>query len=135
MQLLTVVERLWPDACHAEGSNLAVLLHTGTDAHSGPWLAGCRDDAASGSLVHLLGAYTMSLVDLPPLKPPPLKPPFKAPLKPRSGLNAEVLATLLIATFPEEFVIPALNFAPLGCALKTKAKPIATKFILKGFQT
>ena len=117
VQLLTVVERLWPDACHAEGSNLAVLLRTGTDAHSGPWLAGRRDDAAPGSLVRLLGAYTMSLVDL------------------RSGLNAAILATLLIATFPEEFVIPALNFAPLSCALKTKAKPIATKFIPKGFQT
>ena len=48
VQLLTVVERLWPDASHAEGSTLAVLLRTGTDAHSGPWLVGCRDDAASG---------------------------------------------------------------------------------------
>ena len=52
----------------------------------------------------------------------------------RSGLNAAVLETLLIATFPEEFVIPALNFAPLSCALKTKAKPIATKFIPKDFK-
>ena len=85
VRLLNLVERLWPDACHTDGSDLAVLLDTGTDMHSGPWITIPRDDRVARSLVRLLGAHTMSRIDL------------------RSGLNAAALAILVIATSPQEF--------------------------------
>ena len=81
VRFLNLVERL----CHTDGSDLAALLDTGTDMHSGPWITIPRDDRVPHSLVRLLGAYTMSRIDL------------------RSALNAAALAILVTATSPEEF--------------------------------
>ena len=84
----TSISHCQPLAGRMQGSDLSTLPSRGMDMHSGPWITVARDDKVPPSLVRLLGASTMSRIDL------------------RSGLNAAALALILIATLPEEFWVP-----------------------------
>ena len=84
----TLIAQLWPDASQDPASDLYNLLKLGEDPHQSPWTHGCQDYTLPTSLLRLFTEQVLQMLDA------------------RSSLVAGALATLLIATAPEEFGIP-----------------------------
>ena len=87
-RLCGLVARLWPDACQDDDSDLAMILGLGNGAHAGPWTTSDHGLPMPQALGRLLDMHILRRLDV------------------RSGLIAAALATMLIATAPEEFGIP-----------------------------
>ena len=87
-QLPTLIAQLWPDASQDQDSDLYTLLELGEDPHQGPWRYGRPSYVLPTSLSRLFTVRVLQVLDV------------------RSSLVAGALATLLIATAPEEFGVP-----------------------------
>ena len=97
-QLPMLLAQLWPDASQDPDSDLSILLQLGEDPHQGPWRYGRPTYLLPTSLSRLFTEQVLQVLDL------------------RSSLVAGALATLLIATAPEEFRVPECTTgeAPAG---------------------
>ena len=84
----TLIAQLWPDASQDPDSDLYTLLKPGEDPHQSPWRYGRQDYSLPTSLLRLFTEQVLQMLDV------------------RSSLVAGALATLLIATAPEEFGVP-----------------------------
>ena len=87
-QLPTLIPQLWPDASQDPDSDLYTLLKLGEDPHQSPWRYGRPAYSLPTSLLRLFTEQVLQMLDV------------------RSSLVAGALATLLIATAPEEFGVP-----------------------------
>ena len=86
--LPTLISQLWPDASQDCDSDLYTLLTFGEDPHHSPWRYGRLAHPLPTSLLRLFPEQVLQVLDV------------------RSSLVAGALATLLIATAPEEFGVP-----------------------------
>ena len=86
-RMAALIAQLWPDASQDPDSDLYNLLRVGEKSHQSPWCDDRQDYAPPISLQRL---FTNEILDK---------------LDARSSLTG-ALATLLIATAPEEFGIP-----------------------------
>ena len=86
--LPTLIAQLWPDASQDPDSDLYTLLTFGEDPHHSPWRYGRPAYSLPTSLLRLFTEQVLQVLDV------------------RSSLVAGALATLPIATAPEEFGVP-----------------------------
>ena len=86
--LPTLIAQLWPDASQDPDSDLYTLLTFGEDPHHSSWRYGRPAYSLPTSLLRLFTEQVLQVLDV------------------RSSLVAGALATLLIATAPEEFGVP-----------------------------
>ena len=87
-KLVSLIERLWPDASQPAESDLASLLQRGQKPHQGIWCSAIEVDGLPRSLSRIFDDTTISKLNY------------------ESGLIAAAVTVMLIATAPEEFGLP-----------------------------